>query len=326
MTPTPAQSGLSVDSLTVRFDGHPAVNTVSLAVAEKSVLALVGPSGCGKSTLLRAVAGLVIADEGAVGWNGADITNKPAHQRDIGLMFQNHALFSHRSVAQNIGFGLRMRGDDRLTIRQRVGELLDLVGLVGFEKRQVQSLSGGEAQRVALARAVAPAPALLLLDEPLASLDRARRVELNAELGALLRTLGQTAIYVTHDQHEAFAVADEVGVMNAGCLVRVGTPTEIWNDPQTEFVARFVGHETIIDYQGARWAVPAAAVELVHADEDQDDCCRATVIECRFEGDRCAIKAADAQGTVFTSFASAAKPLGTHVLLRLHHDRFALIG
>lgn len=280
---------LELESLTVAYGEKIAVDAVSLTVPTGSVLALVGPSGCGKSTLLRAVAGLVQPQRGQIRWNSEPITNTPTHQRDVGLMFQDHALFTHRSVADNIGFGLKMAGVPGVEQRQRTTELLALVGLDGFGSRSIEGLSGGEAQRVALARALAPEPRLLLLDEPLASLDRARRVELNAELGRLLRELNQTALYVTHDQDEAFALADQVGVMHQGALLRIGTPAEVWRDPQSEIVARFVGHEAIITQDGQRYAVRPDAISVAgdrtHATHE------GTVVVSAFQGDRFEITA-----------------------------------
>ena len=273
---------LSIDALTVRYGPKVAVDAVNIEVATGTVLALVGPSGCGKSTLLRSVAGLVEPTAGEISWDGESITRVPTHQRDIGLMFQDHALFTHRSVAENIGFGLKMSGVASAERATRAHELLALVGLEGFGERPIEGLSGGEAQRVALARALAPEPKLLLLDEPLASLDRARRIELNIELARLLHELNQTAIYVTHDQDEAFSVADQVGVMHDGRLLRVGAPADVWRDPQSEIVARFVGHDTIIERGGGRFAVRSDAVRVVTGKGDYSG----TVISCAFQGDR----------------------------------------
>lgn len=278
-------SGLAISGLTVRFGTTVAVDDLTTAVPTGEVLALVGASGCGKSTLLRAVAGLIVPDQGTIAWDDVSLDPVPTHERDIGLMFQDHALFSHRSVEENVGFGLKMAGVDTTSRRQRVNELLELVGLDGFGPRSVEGLSGGEAQRVALARALAPEPKMLLLDEPLASLDRARRVELNAELARLLRELNQTAIYVTHDQEEAFAVADRIGVMDQGRLLRTGTPAEVWRDPQSELVARFVGHETIIERAGQRFAVRSDAV-TVATDASPAADVRGTVASVAFQGDR----------------------------------------
>lgn len=313
-------SGLQIDSLTVRFDATIAVDEVTLHVVEGSVFALVGPSGCGKSSLLRAVAGLVEPTSGSIRWDNTDLSGAPTHKRDIGLMFQDHALFTHRSVAENIGFGLKMQGVDIRARRRRVDELLEMVGLAGLGHRSVERLSGGEAQRVALARALAPEPRLLLLDEPLASLDRARRLELNAELTRLLGELGQTALYVTHDQEEAFAVADEIGVMNEGSLLRTGTPSEVWRDPQSEFVARFVGHDTIIDRDGRRYAVRADAVALAVTDEPST--VAGVVTSCVFRGDRHQV-AVDAQGLSWTVFSLDAVSVGQPVGLIIDDSRLA---
>ena len=317
-----ASQGLHVDRLTVRFGSTVAVNGVSIDVARGSVLALVGPSGCGKSTLLRSVAGLVEPDEGSISWDGTNLTPMPTHERDFGLMFQDHALFGHRSVADNVGFGLKMAGVERAERVRRVDQLLELVGLDGFGPRSIEGLSGGEAQRVALARALAPEPRLLLLDEPLASLDRARRVELNAELARLLRELNQTAIYVTHDQEEAFAVADQIGVMDRGSLLRTGTPTDVWRDPQSETVARFLGHEMIIERDGQRWAVRSDAVAL--AAEAVADL-TGTVQAVAFQGDRYEVQV-DIDGATWRVF-SADPPLnGTRVGLRIDPANLALLS
>ena len=223
---------LTVSGATVAFGRVTALDRIDLQVATGEVVAILGPSGCGKSTLLRAVAGLQPLDAGEVCWDGEDLVGLPVHRRDFGLMFQEHALFPHRDVAANVGFGLRMQKMDALSRRQRVREVLALVGLAGFEERQIATLSGGEAQRVALARSLAPEPRLLMLDEPLGSLDRPRRDELTEELRSLLRRVGVTVLHVTHDHDEAFAVADRVAVMQSGQIARIGTPADIWHDPR----------------------------------------------------------------------------------------------
>jgi ABC-type Fe3+/spermidine/putrescine transport system ATPase subunit len=222
---------------------------ISFAVDEGEILCLLGPSGCGKTTLLRIIAGLEIPDSGRVLFEGRDIRDVPVHQRNFGLMFQDQALFPHKNVFENIAFGLRMQRLSKEEIRARVAEVLDLVGLLGFEKRDVNQLSGGEQQRVALARSLAPRPRLLMLDEPLASLDRTLRERLMNELRAILKGAGVTAIYVTHDQQEAFAVADRVAVMNQGRKVQEGRPEEVYQRPATEFVARFLGLENLLSGQ-----------------------------------------------------------------------------
>jgi thiamine transport system ATP-binding protein len=229
----------------VRFGELAAVRGVDLAVGPGEVVCLLGPSGCGKSTLLRAVAGLEAPTEGVVSWDGADLTRHPPHQRRFGLMFQDFALFPHLDVAANVGFGLRMQRWPVRDAARRVTEVLDLVGMGGAGGRAVSTLSGGEQQRVALARALAPAPRLLLLDEPLGALDRTLRERLLVELAALLDEVGMTALHVTHDQEEAFTIGDRVAVMEAGRVVQVGTPAEVWRAPATPFVATFLGFDVV---------------------------------------------------------------------------------
>jgi thiamine transport system ATP-binding protein len=232
---------LAVDALTVRFDGQEALHEASLEVGDGEVVTILGPSGCGKTTLLRVIAGLQAPDAGRVVMEGRDLAGVPPHRRGIGLVFQDHALFPHRDVLGNVAFGLRMRGDPPAAIEARVRELLALVGLSGLERRSVGSLSGGEQQRVALARALAPAPRVLLLDEPLGSLDRRLRDRLLDDLGRLFAELAATAIYVTHDRTEAFTLGDRVAVMGEGRIVQVATPDALWAHPRDADVARFLG-------------------------------------------------------------------------------------
>jgi len=214
---------------------------VSFDVAAGEIHCLLGPSGCGKTTLLRLIAGLEPPDDGQVLLDGEDVTHLPPHLRGFGLMFQEYALFPHRDVFGNVAFGLRMAGWGREAIRTRVTEVLELVGLAGFEHRDVNQLSGGERQRAALARSLAPQPRLLLLDEPLGALDRGLRERLLEDLPAILKRVGVTAITVTHDQEEAFAIADRVVVMRAGRVVQQGTPQEVYCRPANSWVARFLG-------------------------------------------------------------------------------------
>ncbi|XVV04685.1 ABC transporter ATP-binding protein [Actinosynnema sp. CA-248983] len=231
---------LGLRGVTVSYGSLVAVSDVDLAVGDGEVVALLGPSGCGKSTLLRAVAGLVPAS-GSVTWDGADLAGVPVHRRGFGLVFQDGQLFPHRDVAGNVAFGLRMHGVDREARGKRVDELLELVGLAGYQRRRVTELSGGEQQRVALARALAPRPRLVLLDEPLSALDRALREQLAVDLARLLREAGATALVVTHDHDEAFTLADRVAVMRAGRIVQVGPPAEVWRSPVDVATARFLG-------------------------------------------------------------------------------------
>ncbi len=307
---------LSIEGVTVAYPGATAlaVDTIDLAVAEGEVVALLGPSGCGKSTLLRVVAGLVRPRAGRVVLDGRDVASVPTHQRGIGLMFQDYALFPHRNVGGNVEFGLRMRGDGAAARARRVAEVLELVGLAGYGKRAVSTLSGGERQRVALARALAPAPRLLMLDEPLGALDRTLRDELLVELSSLFARLALTVVYVTHDQSEALAVADRVVIMHDDGIARQGAPRELWQNPQSAFVARFLGFTNLVDVDvvDGRVAAPWGEVELGSptglrvedgprvllvrpdairlVDVENDGVVRATVRRVAFRGDRSVVR------------------------------------
>lgn len=237
---------LSVQGISKSFGNLKALNDVSFEVSRGEIVALLGPSGCGKSTLLAIIAGLEVPDDGDILWDGNSIAKTPPHLRGFGLMFQDFALFPHMNVYANIAFGLKMAHSSFETIDRSVHEILDLVGLPGSEKRDVNTLSGGEQQRVALARALAPHPQLLMLDEPLGSLDRNLRERLVAELETILHRMSQTAIYVTHDQEEAFVIADRVIMMNSGQIEQIGTPHEIYENPASLFVARFLGMTNLL--------------------------------------------------------------------------------
>jgi thiamine transport system ATP-binding protein len=246
-----SDDGLGVRDLVVRYRGTgrdaaevTAVAGVTHDVRASEVLALLGPSGCGKSSLLRAVAGLEPPTAGSVTWAGVDLTRVPVHRRGFGLVFQDGQLFPHRDVAGNVGYGLRAL--DRAARTARVAELLELVGLPGYASRPVATLSGGERQRVALARSLAPRPRLLLLDEPLSALDRSLRERLADDLRHALVATGTTAVFVTHDQDEAFTVADRVAVMSAGRLLQVDAPEALWRRPASREVAEFLGYRTFL--------------------------------------------------------------------------------
>jgi thiamine transport system ATP-binding protein len=236
---------LETHEVTVAFDDEIALNGLDLSVAAGEILAIMGPSGSGKSTLLRVIAGLQQADSGSVRWDGERIDTVPPHKRGFGLMFQDYALFPHKTVAGNVGFGLRMQDRSQKEVRARTLEVVELVGLGGYGERSVGTLSGGEQQRVALARTLAPEPRLLLLDEPIGSLDLALREHLMLEMREIFEHLDVIVLYVTHDRGEAFAVADRVAVVRDGRIVRDGSPREIWSDPRSRFVARFLGMENI---------------------------------------------------------------------------------
>jgi thiamine transport system ATP-binding protein len=253
---------LTVDELTVRFGATVAVDAVSLHVGDGEVVGVLGPSGSGKSTLLRAIAGLETPAGGHIRRDDTDLGPLAPHQRELGLMFQDQQLFPHRDVLGNTVFGLRMRRVPRRDAEARARAVLDLVGLGGFDHRPVDELSGGERQRVALARALAPEPALLMLDEPLGSLDRRLRERLLDELRDLFERLHLSVLFVTHDHDEAFARADRVAVMHAGRVEQTGSPREVWSHPATAFVARFVGWNLTTALGGELAAVRPDALRL----------------------------------------------------------------
>lgn len=237
---------LTLTNIYYAYDQTPAVIDGNFTVAPAQRLAIIGPSGCGKSTLLRIIAGLEPGHRGTISYDGVDITKQPAQQRRIGLMFQDHALFPHLSVAANIGYGLH--GQTKSAIAARVAALLQLIGLTHLAQRYPDQLSGGERQRVALARSLAPSPRLLLLDEPFASLDRSLRDRLLDELPQWLTREGVAAIYVTHDANEACQIASDMLVMRAGRIVRQGAVTTLYNDPQSQFVASLLGMPHSVAY------------------------------------------------------------------------------
>ncbi len=238
---------LETKSLTKAYTpGVTAVANVSLSIAAGEIICLLGPSGCGKTTLLRLIAGLERPDSGTVWFEGKNVTAVPPHRREFGMMFQDFALFPHKNVAANVAFGLEMHGWAKERSAARVAEMLDLVELTGLGQRDIGQLSGGEQQRVALARALASGPRLLMLDEPLGALDRALRERLMLDLRQILQRVGVTAVYVTHDQTEAFAIADRVVVMNAGRIEQMATPQGLYARPATAFVARFLGFHNLL--------------------------------------------------------------------------------
>ena len=230
---------LRLDAVSRRFGDTTAVDGVSLEVQAGEFLTLLGPSGCGKTTTLRMIAGFEHPTSGQVWVNGRDVTALPPQRRDVGMVFQNYALFPHLDVGENVAFGLRARGGR--DVDARVERALERVELAGYARRKVQELSGGQQQRVALARALAPEPPLLLLDEPLSNLDAALRERTRMEIRALLKELGITAVFVTHDQEEAFALSDRIAVLNRGRLQQLGTPEELYARPANPFVAAFLG-------------------------------------------------------------------------------------
>jgi putative spermidine/putrescine transport system ATP-binding protein len=256
---------LSLRGLTKRYGDFLAVDSMNLDVPRGELVAFLGPSGCGKTTSLRMIAGLTPQSEGRIIVGGQDLTGIPTYKRDMGLVFQSYALFPHMTVERNVAFGLEMRGIARDEITSRVRDAIALVHLTGMEKRRPAALSGGQQQRVALARALVVRPSILLLDEPLSNLDAKLRDEMRNEIRDIQQRLGITAVFVTHDQAEALTMCDQVVVMNHGRLEQVGTPTELYEQPCTAFVAGFVGRMNriraearsgTVEFAGQRLPVP----------------------------------------------------------------------
>lgn len=265
---------LKLEQLTKRFGETSAVDDVSLDVGDGEFITLLGPSGCGKTTTLRMVAGFETPTAGRIMLRDRDITSLPPQKRGIGMVFQNYALFPHLNVLENVAFGLRTAKMPSVEIGKRVGEALERVNLGGYERRKVQELSGGQQQRVALARAIAPQPPLILLDEPLSNLDATLRERTRIELRTLLKRVGITSIFVTHDQEEAFALSDRIVIMNQGRVQQIGSPESLYNNPANAFVAGFVGRANLTTVRvtavqgeriscelpgGAHWIISGAA-------------------------------------------------------------------
>jgi ABC-type Fe3+/spermidine/putrescine transport system ATPase subunit len=305
---------LGLESLGKRFDETIAVDDLSLTVGRGEFLSLLGPSGCGKTTTLRMIAGFETPTSGRILLDGRDVTGLPPQRRGTGMVFQSYALFPHLNVFENVAFGLKARGAAAADIQSRVSSALVRVDLGGYEKRSVQALSGGQQQRVALARALAPEPPVLLLDEPLSNLDAALRERTRGELRALLKEVGITAVFVTHDQEEAFHLSDRIAVLDAGRLQQVGSAEELYHQPANAFVAAFVGQANFLDAvvleRGedcswcevagrARWCVAAAdlsegtrvrvmtrpeSLRLVPAHAAGAEAIRGQVVDRRFAG------------------------------------------
>ena len=238
---------IEVTNLYKSYEGTPLLRGISFTVAAGETVCLLGASGSGKSTLLRIIAGLESAEQGQLCWNGQDLVAVPAHRRNFGLVFQDYALFPHMDVQDNVAFGLKMQGLSRAETDLRVTSVLEKVNLTGFSHRRVTDLSGGEQQRVALARALAPNPHLLMFDEPLGALDRSLRESRMEELRTILHTTGVPAIYVTHDQEEAYKLADRILLLHDGEIVRAGRPADIWAEPGSDWAARFLDVGNILD-------------------------------------------------------------------------------
>jgi len=230
-----------LDNITKRFGNVVAVDNISIGISSGEFFSILGPSGCGKTTLLRLIAGLETPDAGDIYLKGKPITSIPPYQRDVNMVFQNYALFPHRNIYENISFGLKLKKMKKSKIDSKVSDILDMVDLRGMESRKPKQLSGGQQQRIALARALVNEPSVLLLDEPLGALDLKLRKQMQLELKNLQKKLGITFIYVTHDQEEALTMSDRIAIMNGGKLEQLGTPSQVYEEPETEFVASFIG-------------------------------------------------------------------------------------
>lgn len=239
-----------VQNVTKAFGEVKALDGVSMEFPDRGFFALLGPSGSGKTTLLRAIAGFILADSGKIRIGGTNVENVPVEKRDIGMMFQNYALFPNMTVSDNVGFGLRVRKVGAAEEKRRIGEALELVKLCGLEQRMPSELSGGQRQRVALARAFVTNPSVLLLDEPLSALDKALRVDMQIELKRIQREIGITTIFVTHDQDEALTLADKIGILKDGSVVQAGEPREVYDRPDSVFAAEFLGEANV--FEGTR--------------------------------------------------------------------------
>ena len=238
---------VSLKNIVVGFDDEPVLNGLSLDIHDKEFVTFLGPSGCGKTTTLRVIGGFVQPKSGNVFFNGQDITNFPPYKREVNTVFQKYALFPHLNVYENVAFGLRLKKMDEREIRSRVSEMLEVVGLKGFERRSTTNLSGGQQQRVAIARGLVNHPKVLLLDEPLGALDLKLRKEMQLELKRLQQAMDITFIYVTHDQEEALTMSDTIVIMKDGNIQQIGGPIDIYNEPDNAFVASFIDESNIID-------------------------------------------------------------------------------
>ena len=238
---------IELKGISKSYDGEKVIDSMDLYIKDKEFITLLGPSGCGKTTTLRIIGGFELADEGEVFFDGVEISDVPAYKRQVNTVFQKYALFPHLNVYENIAFPLRLKKVDEDEIKARVGEMLKMVALVGFENKSVSTLSGGQQQRVAIARALISHPKVLLLDEPLGALDLKLRKDMQNELKSIQQQIGITFVYVTHDQEEALSMSDTVVVMADGKIQQIGTPTDIYNEPKNAFVADFIGESNIID-------------------------------------------------------------------------------
>ena len=320
------------------YGEHESLRGVSLELGAGEIICLLGPSGCGKTTLLRIIAGLETASRGQLSMAGSDLSQVPAHKRNFGLMFQDFALFPHMTVADNIAYGLKRRGLASSLIKREVAQLLDRVGMSGAGHRDIASLSGGQKQRVALARSLAPKPRLLMLDEPLGSLDARLRDQLALELRQIIKEAGLSAIYVTHDHREAYAIADRIAVMNIGSIEQVDAPWDLYHQPRRAFVARFLGlrnifaaqrdslagrlcREAEVDLRGAATVLIHPAGISVGAAAGQDLSAQGELREAVFRGDHYELRVAlDAETSLRFNSPSLPAALGEDLSVRISRE------
>lgn len=307
---------LEIRGLAVRLGGERIIHDLDLDVSTGERFVIMGPSGSGKSTLLRSIAGLITPSAGTIRIDDVDVTEVPTHKRPIGLMFQDHALFPHMSVIDNVAYGLRMAGVDRDARRTTAKELLALVGLSEFGSRKPETLSGGEQQRVALARTIALDPSLVMFDEPLGSLDIALRDDLLLHIMSVIADVGTTSLYVTHDRNEAFTFADRLAVIRDGQVEALGTPSAVWDDPRTAFVARLIGHTNVVD--GSALGLGAGMVTIPDGSVtiQRDGSTVSEVVDSSFDDGRFRVRV-DVDGTILTVDSSRPVPPGSQLRLNI---------
>ena len=297
-----------IEGVTKRFGTITAVDRVDLVVERGELFALLGGSGCGKTTLLRLLAGLETPDAGRILIDGQDMTGVPPHQRPVNMMFQSYALFPHMNVAENVGYGLRREGLPKPEIARRVAQALEQVRLADYGARRPAQLSGGQRQRVALARALVKRPKLLLLDEPLAALDRKLREGTRFELVRLQEELGLTFVMVTHDQEEAMSMASRLAIMDLGRVVQVGTPHDVYERPRSRFVADFIGIANILPLADGRWlALRPEKIALCATRPDTAHAVAGKIVDIAYEGDRSLYRVATADSVLLVSTANVAR-------------------